>query len=163
MDHGMTEVAAASLLAVIGGFDIVGTVLSGWLTDRYDPRLLLFWYYALRGLSLLALPYLFNAPRFGLVLFIVFYGLDWVATVPPTVALTAETFGRERVGVLFGWIFAAHQFGAALAAWGAGAARTWFGDYAWAFGTAGLLCLFASGLVVRIGRGPEPVPAPATA
>jgi sugar phosphate permease len=163
MDHGMTEVAAASLLAVIGGFDIVGTVASGWLTDRYDPRLLLFWYYALRGLSLLALPYLFGAPRFGLVLFIVFYGLDWVATVPPTVALTAETFGRERVGVVFGWIFAAHQFGAALAAWGAGAARTWFGDYGWAFGTAGLLCLFASGLVVRIGRGGEPLPAPAPA
>ncbi|HEY3183763.1 MAG TPA: MFS transporter [Gaiellaceae bacterium] len=163
MDHAMTEVAAASLLAVIGAFDIVGTTLSGWLTDRYDPRVLLFWYYALRGLSLLALPYLFGAPRFGLILFIVFYGLDWVATVPPTVALTAETFGRERVGVVFGWIFSAHQFGAALAAWGAGAARTWFGDYGWAFGTAGLLCLFASGLVIRIGRGGEPIPAPAPA
>jgi MFS family permease len=163
MDHGYAEVAAASLLAVIGVFDIVGTTLSGWLTDRYDPRVLLFWYYALRGLSLLALPYLFGAPRFGLILFIVFYGLDWVATVPPTVALTAETFGRERVGVVFGWIFAAHQFGAALAAWGAGAARTWFGDYGWAFGSAGLLCLFASGLVIRIGRGEAPIPAPAPA
>jgi len=163
MDHGYAEVAAAGLLATIGVFDIVGTTVSGWLTDRHDPRLLLFWYYALRGLSLLALPYLFGAPRFGLILFIVFYGLDWVATVPPTVMLTAETFGRERVGIVFGWIFAAHQFGAAVAAWGAGAARTWFGDYGWAFGSAGLLCLFASGLVIRIGRGDAPIPAPAAA
>ncbi len=163
MDHGYAEVAAAGLLATIGVFDIVGTTVSGWLTDRHDPRVLLFWYYALRGLSLLALPYLFGAPRFGLILFIVFYGLDWVATVPPTVMLTAETFGRERVGVVFGWIFAAHQFGAAVAAWGAGAARTWFGDYGWAFGSAGLLCLFASGLVIRIGRGGAPLPAPSPA
>jgi len=162
MDHGYAEVAAAGLLATIGVFDIVGTTASGWLTDRHDPRVLLFWYYALRGLSLLALPYLFGAPRFGLILFIVFYGLDWVATVPPTVMLTAETFGRERVGIVFGWIFAAHQFGAALAAWGAGAARTWFGDYGLAFGSAGLLCLFASGLVIRVGRGGAPIPAPAT-
>ena len=150
---------AASLLALIGVFDIVGTTCSGWLTDRYDPRLLLVWYYGLRGLSLLALPYLFGSSHFGLLVFVVFYGLDWVATVPPTVALTAEAFGRERVGVVFGWIFAAHQFGAAFAAWGAGAVRTWFGDYGWAFGTAGLLCLFAAGLVGQIARsGPKPVP-----
>jgi MFS family permease len=162
MDHGYAEVAAASLLATIGVFDIVGTTLSGWLTDRYDPRVLLAWYYGLRGLSLLALPYLFGAPRFGLILFIVFYGLDWVATVPPTVALAAETFGRERVGIVFGWIFCAHQLGAAVAAWGAGAARTWFGDYGWAFGSAGLLCLFAAGLVAGIARRPTaPVPIPA--
>ena len=95
MDHGFGEVAAASLLATIGVFDLVGTLASGWLTDRYDPRLLLAWYYGLRGLSLLALPYAFGSPRFGLILFVVFYGLDWVATVPPTVALTAEIFGRE--------------------------------------------------------------------
>jgi MFS family permease len=158
MDHGFGEVAAASLLATIGVFDLVGTVCSGWLTDRYDPRLLLAWYYGLRGLSLLALPYAFGAPRFGLILFIVFYGLDWVATVPPTVALTSEIFGRESVGIVFGWIFAAHMAGAAVAAWGAGAARTWFGGYGWAFGTSGLLCLFAVGLVVQIAR---PVPAPA--
>jgi MFS family permease len=164
MDHGFAEVAAASLLATIGVFDIVGTTLSGWLTDRYDPRVLLFWYYALRGLSLLGLPYVLGSSRSGLILFVVFYGLDWVATVPPTVALTAETFGRERVGVVFGWIFCAHQLGAAVAAWAAGAVRGWFGDYGWAFGTAGLLCLFASGLVMRIGRGPSlvtPAPAPA--
>lgn len=158
MDHGFGEVAAASLLATIGVFDLVGTLASGWLTDRYDPRLLLAWYYGLRGLSLLALPYVFGSPRFGLILFVVFYGLDWVATVPPTVALTAEIFGRESVGVVFGWIFAAHMSGAAVAAWGAGAARTWFGGYGWAFGTSGLLCLFAVGLVKQITRGPEARP-----
>jgi MFS family permease len=160
MDHGFGEVAAASLLATIGVFDLVGTLCSGWLTDRYDPRLLLAWYYGLRGLSLLALPYVFGSPRFGLILFVVFYGLDWVATVPPTVALTAEIFGRESVGVVFGWIFAAHMAGAAAAAWGAGEARTSFGGYGWAFGTSGLLCLFAVGLVTQIRRGPELVPVP---
>jgi MFS family permease len=163
MDHGFGEVAAASLLATIGVFDLVGTLCSGWLTDRYDPRLLLAWYYGLRGLSLLALPYVFGSPRFGLILFVVFYGLDWVATVPPTVALTAEIFGRESVGVVFGWIFAAHMAGAAVAAWGAGAARTWFGGYGWAFGTSGLLCLFAVGLVTQIVRGPDAAPALAPA
>jgi MFS family permease len=160
MDHGYGEIAAASLLATIGVFDLVGTLCSGWLTDRYDPRLLLAWYYGLRGLSLLALPYVFGSPRFGLILFVVFYGLDWVATVPPTVALTAEIFGRESVGVVFGWIFAAHMAGAAAAAWGAGEARTAFGGYGWAFGTSGLLCLFAVGLVTQIRRGPERVPTP---
>jgi MFS family permease len=161
MDHGMGEVAAASLLAVIGVFDIVGTTCSGWLTDRHDPRVLLFWYYGLRGLSLLALPYVFDSPHFGLILFVVFYGLDWIATVPPTVALTAEVFGREKVGVVFGWIFCSHMFGAALAAWGAGAVRTWFGGYGWAFGTAGLLCLFAAGFVMQIDRAPRLTAAPA--
>jgi sugar phosphate permease len=164
MDHGFGEVAAASLLATIGVFDIVGTTCSGLLTDRYDPRVLLFWYYGLRGLSLLALPYAFGSPHFGLILFVVFYGLDWIATVPPTVALTAEIFGRDRVGVVFGWIFCAHMFGAAGAAWAAGAVRTWFGGYGWAFGVAGLLCLFASGLVMQIDRSSRPLvaaPAPA--
>jgi MFS family permease len=162
MDHGYGEVAAASLLATIGVFDLVGTLASGWLTDRYDPRMLLAWYYGLRGLSLLALPYAFGAHRFGLILFVVFYGLDWVATVPPTVALTAELFGRERLGIVFGWIFASHMAGAALAAWGAGAIRTWFGGYGWAFGTSGLLCLFAVGLVAQIARpAPKPLLVPA--
>jgi MFS family permease len=161
MDHGYGEVAAASLLATIGVFDIVGTTASGWLTDRHDPRILLFWYYGLRGLSLLLLPYAFGSPHFGLILFVVFYGLDWIATVPPTVALTAEIFGRERVGTIFGWIFCSHMFGAALAAWGAGAIRTWFGGYGWAFGAAGLMCLFASGLVMQIERGPRLVAQPA--
>jgi sugar phosphate permease len=160
MDHGMSEVAAASLLAVIGVFDLVGTLCSGWLTDRYDPRWLLFWYYGLRGLSLLALPFVIGSSHLGQIAFVVFYGLDWVATVPPTVAITAAAFGRERVGVVFGWVFCAHQLGAAVAAWGAGAARTWLGDYQVAFVSAGLLALIASGLVIRISpRFPGPVPA----
>jgi MFS family permease len=163
MDHGFGEVAAAGLLATIGVFDIVGTTASGYLTDRFDPRLLLAWYYGLRGLSLLALPYAFNSPHFGLILFVVFYGLDWIATVPPTVALTSEIFGRDRVGIVFGWIFCSHMIGAAVAAWAAGAARTWIGGYGWAFGTAGLLCLFATGLVLQISRRPVFAPAPALA
>ncbi len=150
IDHGMSGVTAASLLAVIGVFDLVGTLCSGWLTDRYDPRWLLFWYYSLRGLSLLALPFVIGSSNLGLIVFVVFYGLDWVATVPPTVAITAEVFGRERVGIVFGWIFGAHQLGAAAAAFGAGAARTWFGNYQGAFVTAGLLSLVAAGLVIRI-------------
>ena len=160
MDHGMSEVAAASLLAVIGVFDLVGTLCSGWLTDRYDPRWLLFWYYGLRGLSLLALPFVIGSSHLGLIAFVVFYGLDWVATVPPTVAITAAAFGRERVGVVFGWVFCSHQLGAAVAAWGAGAARTWLGDYQVAFVSAGLLALIASGLVIRISpRRLGPIPA----
>jgi MFS family permease len=167
VDHGMTAVAGASLLAMIGAFDMVGTIASGWLTDRVDPRMLLLWYYALRGLALLALPYAFGSWG-ALVAFSVFYGLDWVATVPPTAALAADTFGRERVGIVFGWIFAAHQFGAAAAAWAAGATRGWFGSYTFAFISAGATCLLASLLVtqikvpgVRFGRRAErPLPAP---
>jgi MFS family permease len=169
-DHGMSAVAGASLLALIGVFDMVGTIASGWLTDRFDPRALLFWYYGLRGLSLLALPYAFASPRAGLIAFVVFYGLDWVATVPPTVALTADTFGRERVGIVFGWIFASHQFGAAFAAWAAGATRDWTGDYRTAFLVAGGICLVASALVLRISlpsaprrRRRAPLPAEAAA
>jgi sugar phosphate permease len=166
MDHGMPEVAVASMLALIGIFDIVGTTVSGWLSDRWDSRWLLFWYYGLRGLSLLFLPYAFGSKYFGLILFIVFYGLDWVATVPPTVALASDLFGKRQGTIVLGWIFAAHQFGAAAAAYAAGAARTWFGNYQTAFMTAGLLCLIASGLVIRIGRKPwqdQPLPAPAQA
>jgi len=151
VDHHMTAVAGASLLALMGFFDVIGTVGSGWLTDRIDPRRLLAWYYALRGLAVIALPFAFGS-GWLLVGFAVFYGLDWVATVPPTVALTADTFGRERVGIVFGWIFASHQFGAAFAAWAAGASRGWFGTYTYAFVTSGLLCLLASGLSLRINR-----------
>ena len=151
MDHGMTEIAAASLLVVIGVFDIVGATLSGWLTDRFDPRRLLFWYYGLRGLSLLALPAAFGSPHVGLIVFCIFFGLDWVATVPPTVALTVRSFGAQNVGVVFGWIFAAHQFGAALAAWGAGFGRTETGDYRGTFIAAGALCLVAAVIVRWIG------------
>lgn len=161
MDHGIGEVAAASLLATIGVFDLVGTLSSGWLTDRYDPRVLLAWYYGLRGLSLLALPVVIESQGAGLIAFVVFYGLDWVATVPPTVALTADTFGRARVGVVFGWIFAAHQLGAGVAAVAAGATETIFGTYAPAFVGAALLSLVASFLSTRIARAPTPALAPA--
>jgi MFS family permease len=152
IEHGIPEVTAASMLALIGVFDVVGTTVSGWLTDRIDSRWLLFWYYGLRGLSLLLLPFALSSTYLVLLVFIVFYGLDWVATVPPTIALSAEKFGRERAAIVFGWIFAAHQFGAAFAAFSAGALRTWLGDYQVTFITAGLLCLVASGLVIRIGR-----------
>ncbi|MDQ6918268.1 MAG: MFS transporter [Candidatus Dormibacteraeota bacterium] len=160
IDHGIAEVTAASLLAVIGIFDIVGTVCSGWLTDRFDSRWLLFWYYGLRGLALLLLPFVLGSSFFGLILFIVFYGLDWVATVPPTVALATTVFGKQKGAVVFGWIFAFHQFGAAAAAFAAGALRTWLGDYQVTFISAGLLCLIACGLVIRINRAPAEVARP---
>jgi MFS family permease len=163
MDHGMPEVAAASLVAAMGVFDLVGTTASGWLSDRVDNRILLAWYYGLRGLSLMFLPYAFGGGTLSLAGFVVFYGLDWVATVPPTVRLTADIFGRRNVGIIFGWIFAAHQLGAAMAAFGAGVLRTWLGDYQVAFMTAGLLCLLACGLVMRIGRSQRTVAAPRVA
>jgi len=158
IDHGLPEVAAASLLAVIGVFDIAGTMVSGWLTDRMDSRLLLFWYYGLRGLSLLFLPFAFSTGYLGLFLFIVFYGLDWVATVPPTVALTADIFGKQRMAIVYGWIFASHQLGAAFAAGGAGLIRTYTGHYEPAFLASGALCLVAAGLSLSIKRRrPEPI------
>jgi sugar phosphate permease len=152
MDHGMAEVAAASLLAVIGVFDVIGTLVSGYLTDRFDSRWLLFAYYGLRGLSLLLLPYVFSTPQFALILFIVFYGLDWVATVPPTVQLARKVFGQQNFAIVYGWIFAAHQIGAASIAFAAGAVRTFFGDYQLAFLFSGLLCFVAAGMVLRIAR-----------
>ncbi len=148
-DYGVTPVSAAGILAVIGAFDFVGTILSGWLSDRYDNRWLLFFYYGLRGLSLIYLPY----SAFSIVslsLFGVFYGLDWVATVPPTVRLSADAFGAERANVTFGWVFAAHQIGAACAAFGAGAARTNFSSYLPALYVAGAACLAASALIVTL-------------
>jgi MFS family permease len=158
MDHGMAEVTAASLLAVIGVFDVVGTLASGYLTDRFDSRWLLFTYYGLRGLSLLLLPYVIGSPQFGLILFVVFYGLDWVATVPPTVQLARKIFGQQNFAIVYGWIFAAHQLGAASIAFAAGAVRTYFGDYQLAFMSSGLLCLIAAGLVLRIGRTHGAIP-----
>jgi sugar phosphate permease len=151
MEHGIPEVAAAGLLAAMGVFDLIGTTVSGWLSDRWDNRYLLCWYYGLRGLSLLFLPYAFGTQFLGLAGFAVFYGLDWVATVPPTVRLAADAFGKQNVGIMFGWIFTAHQLGAATAALGAGVLRTWLGTYQTGFMSAGLLCLIAAGLVIRIG------------
>ena len=152
IDHGIPEVRAASLLAVMGVFDLVGTTASGWLSDRFDSRYLLFWYYGLRGLSLIYLPYAFDLSFYGLPVFAVFYGLDWIATVPPTVRLTANVFGKENVGVVFGWIAAAHQLGAATAAFGAGAIRTATGDYLGAFVIAGGLCVLAALMSLAVGR-----------
>ncbi|GAB4414002.1 MAG: MFS transporter [Anaerolineae bacterium] len=149
---GIPEVTAASLLAVIGVFDILGTMGSGWLSDRFDSRWLLFWYYGLRGLSLMFLPVAYDFGFYGLMLFVVFYGLDWVATVPPTVRLTADIFGKANVGTVYAWIFAAHQLGSAAAAYGAGLLRTWLGDYQASFVIAGLFGLMAALMVLRIGR-----------
>jgi sugar phosphate permease len=152
MDHGMPEVQAAGLLAVMGVFDLIGTTGSGWLSDRFDNRLLLFAYYGLRGLSLLYLPYGFISEGHGLSIFAVFYGLDWIATVPPTVALARQAFGAEKAGVVFGWVVAAHQVGAALAASLAGLIRTREGSYDHAFMVAGGLCLVTAVGVLLAGR-----------
>jgi predicted MFS family arabinose efflux permease len=158
MEHGIPEVRAASLLASIGVLDIVGTTVSGWLSDRWDNRYLLCWYYGLRGLSLLFLPYALGSAYLGLAAFVIFYGLDWVATVPPTARLAADMFGRENVGIMFGWIAASHQLGAATAAYGGGLLHTWLGDYQVTFMSAGLVCLIAAGLVLRIGQASRPLP-----
>src|SRR5207248_11132560 len=129
---------------------------SGWLSDRYDNRKLLFWYYGLRGLSLLFLPFS-NFTLYGLSLFAMFYGLDWIATVPPTVRLTAQRFGPERANLVFGWMFARRQLGAATAAFGAGLSRTVYDTYLPAFSVAGALCVVASLLTLAISRPPKPV------
>jgi MFS family permease len=151
-DYGIPAVRSAQLLAVMGIFDILGTTASGWLTDRYSSRHLLFAYYTLRGLSLLFLPLTLSGGTHGLGWFAVFYGLDWVATVPPTVRLTGEAFGRENTGVIYGWIGASHQLGASLAAFGAGAIRTELGQYQMAFWIAGTLCVLAGLSFVTVGR-----------
>jgi MFS family permease len=150
-DYGLAAVGAASVLAMMGVFDFVGTIGSGWLSDRFDNRWLLFWYYGLRGISLLYLPFT-SFTFYGLSLFAVFYGLDWIATVPPTVKLTADRFGRERAGMVFGWVFAGHQIGAATAAFGAGFSRTEFASYLPAFFVAGALCILAAALVLTIAK-----------
>jgi MFS family permease len=151
LDFGIPQVQAASLLAAMGIFDFFGTIVSGWLSDRYDNRWLLFWYYGLRGLSLLFLPFS-DFTFYGLSLFAVFYGLDWIATVPPTVRLTAQRFGAERANLVFGWIFAGHQFGAGAAAFGAGLSRTVYATYLPAFFIAGTLCIVAALIVLAIAR-----------
>ncbi|MGA2996787.1 MFS transporter [Bradyrhizobium sp.] len=155
LDFGIPQVQAASLLAAMGVFDFFGTIFSGWLSDRYDNRWLLFWYYGLRGLSLLMLPFT-DFSFYGLSLFAMFYGLDWIATVPPTVRLTAQRFGAERANLVFGWVFAGHQIGAAFAAFGAGLSRTLLSTYLPAFFFAGALCVVASVIVLAIARVPKP-------
>ncbi len=148
-DIGITAVGAAGLLALIGGFDFIGTIISGWLSDRYDNRILLLAYYGLRGLSLLYLPF----SGFSIVAltgFAIFYGLDWVATVPPTVKLTAQRFGTEKAGMVFAWVFAGHQLGGATAAFLAGAVRTQTDSYTPAILLAGVFCLLAALLILTI-------------
>jgi predicted MFS family arabinose efflux permease len=148
-DYGYTAVGAAGILAMMGIFDFFGTLGSGWLSDRFDNRWLLFWYYGLRGLSLIYLPFSFA----------LFYGLDWIATVPPTVKLTAERFGDGKANIVFGWIFAGHQLGSATAAYGAGLSRTIYLSYLPAFFVAGLLCIIAAlaFVVLRQTEGPRRV------
>lgn len=153
-DHGMGTTTAASLLALVGVFDLVGTIASGWLTDKYDPRKLLFFYYGLRGLSLFLLPsILFASVHPSTLVFVIFYGLDWVATVPPTIMLCRSILGPERATVVYGWVFVAHQIGGAIAAFGAAVLRVQFGDYAIAFYISGLMCLITAYFVLQIAKG----------
>ena len=161
IDHGIPEVTAAGALALMGAMNFVGTLASGWLTDRYDPRKLLAVYYTLRGLSLFLLPFVTGFS--GLTVFAVVFGLDYIATVPPTAALAADIFGRRHVGVVFGWVFCAHQFGAALAAYLGGLARVTLGDYQAAFLGAGALAICGGLLALRIDRAAAPQPDPALA
>ncbi|MGO2037155.1 MAG: MFS transporter [Brevibacterium sp.] len=167
-DHGMPATTAAGLLAVVGVFDILGTVFSGWLTDRFDPRILLVAYYTFRGVGLLLLPWLLSdTVHPSMVLFIVIYGLDWVATVPPTAALCREVFGEQGT-IVFGWVFAAHQIGAAGAALGAGVIRDVFGEYTYAWWGGAVMCAVAAVLSIvvrrdRGGRKRKPIPAEADA
>ena len=159
MDHGIPEVRAAGLLAVMGIFDLVGTTASGWLSDRFDSRKLLFCYYGLRGVSLLWLPHAFDAQVLGLPVFAVFYGLDWIATVPPTVRLTTEAVGVRDAPIAFGWIVASHQIGAGVGALGAGLIRSSLTTYTPAWVAAGAICIVAAVVVLRIGRA-SPAGAP---
>ena len=154
-DHGIAPVAAAGLLSTMGLFDLVGTTASGWLTDRSDPRRLLVAYYGLRGISLIVLPFC-NFGTASLAVFAVFYGLDWIATVPPTVALATRTFGAREAPVVFGWVNVGHQLGAATAAFGAGLVRQEFGSYNPAFVIAGIFGVVAAGLLIaQIASGPR--------
>lgn len=156
-DHGLAAATAAGYLALIGGFDVIGTIASGWLTDRTDPARLLVAYYMFRGVSLLFMDSTLGAHGIGLVGFMMLYGLDWVATVPPTVALCARRFGTDRGPVVYGWVFAGHQVGAAVAAWGAGWLRDTTGSYRPAFLVAGVACIFAA-YGVSLMRGNRSAP-----
>ena len=153
-DHGMGETVAAGLLALVGVFDVIGTIFSGWLTDRMDPRRLLFFYYGLRGLSLFLLPsILFSTMHPSTLVFIIFYGLDWVATVPPTLMLCRIVMGNQRSAVVYGWVFVGHQIGASIAAIGAAVLRVKLGDYAVAFYISATMCLVAALAVLQIAKG----------
>jgi sugar phosphate permease len=156
IEIGIPQIAAASLLGLMGALNMVGTIFSGWMIDRVQPQRWLALVYAMRGVSLLLLP--FVQGYFGLVIFAVIYGLDWFATVPPSMALTADTFGKQNVGKVYGWIFMSHQVGAAIMASAAGALRTFMGDYQFAFLSGGVIAMIAAGLALQI----KPVQRPAT-
>jgi len=152
-DHGMAETVAAGLLALVGVFDVIGTIFSGYLTDKYDPRKLLFFYYGLRGLSLFLLPsILFSSIHPSTLVFVIFYGLDWVATVPPTLMLCRIVLGPERSTVVYGWVFVGHQVGASIAALGAAILRVKLGDYALAFYISAAMCLITAFAVLQIAK-----------
>ncbi|MCM3588357.1 MFS transporter [Mesobacillus maritimus] len=153
ISFGIPLVTAASLLSFMGVFNLVGTTLSGWLSDRFDNRWLLFWYYSLRGASLVFLPFALVEGSFPLIaIFTVFYGLDWIATVPPTINISRQIFGIQQSGIIYGWIFAAHQVGAATAAYGGGLIYKFLNTYTWAFVLAGFFCVFASLFVIVIKK-----------
>ena len=153
-DHGMQETVAAGLLAMVGVFDVIGTIFSGYLTDKYDPRKLLFFYYGLRGLSLFLLPsILFSSVHPSTLVFVIFYGLDWVATVPPTLMLCRLVLGTQRSTVVYGWVFVGHQIGASVAALGAAVLRVKLGDYALSFYISAAMCLISAMAVLRIAKG----------
>jgi MFS family permease len=153
IEIGIPQIAAASLLGIMGGLNMVGTIFSGWMIDRVKPHRWLALVYALRGVSLLILPFVHDFT--GLVFFAVIYGLDWFATVPPSMAITADTFGRQNVGKVYGWIFMSHQIGAAIMASAAGALRTWMGDYQFAFLSGGVIAMIAAGLALQIKIKPK--------
>jgi MFS family permease len=161
VDHGFSEVTAASVLAIMGSMNFVGTLFSGWLTDRYDPRKLLAVYYSLRGVSLFILPFVTEFS--GLTIFAIIFGLDYIATVPPTIALCADVFGRVNVGTIYGFVFCAHQFGAAIAAQAGGVVHDVLGDYNAAFLSAGALAVIGGLMALRIDRTPLPEPGPQVA
>ncbi|MFY3790577.1 MFS transporter [Ureibacillus sp. MALMAid1270] len=150
---GIPMVTAASLLSFMGVFNLIGTTLSGWLSDRFDNRWLLFWYYGLRGASLALLPFALSQGSYWLIIiFTIFYGLDWIATVPPTISISRKIFGIQKSAIIYGWIFAAHQLGAAVAAFGGGLIYQYFNTYTWAFFLAGVFCIFASLFVILIKK-----------
>lgn len=151
-DLGIPGVMAAGFLALMGLFDLIGTTVSGWLSDRFDSRWLLFWYYGLRGLSLIFLPQALQMGYVEMMIFTVFYGLDWIATVPPTVKISSNVFGKEKAGMIFGWIVVAHQIGASVAAYGAGVIRDWLGSYSVPFIAAGFVCFFAALMAIKISK-----------
>ena len=157
-DHGMSDTTAAGLLAMVGVFDVIGTLASGWLTDRIPAKTLLFFYYGLRGISLVFLPaVLFSTVHPSTLIFVLFYGLDWVATVPPTFWLCREIFGVQYGAIVYGWVYAAHQIGGAVAAFLAGVMRVHFGDYALSFYITGVICMFTASLVLKINVKERPL------